>query len=265
VLEENLHGIDLDPRAVQIAAAALWLKARQRCGEARPGRMNLVASQLRLAGLKEDDAALVELREGVQEETGIPAELTMTIVKALEGADHLGSLLRVESAVEETIEKYEGGLSRRGRGVQGDFWEEFPAEQRELIGKEEARETILERLEVFLRRYTHGEDLGLRLRGEQLAAGVRFVRMVREGQYDLVVGNPPYQGTSKMADAQYVQDTYPEGKADLYAAFLQRGLQLVHPGGASALLTMQNWMFIKQFAPLRKVLLKTYRLRSVID
>ncbi len=30
ILEHNLHGIDLDPRAVQIAAAALWLKARQR-------------------------------------------------------------------------------------------------------------------------------------------------------------------------------------------------------------------------------------------
>jgi hypothetical protein len=49
--------------------------------------------------------------------------------------------------------------------------------------------------------HTHGDDLGLRLRGEQLAAGVRFVRMIREGTYDLVVGNPPYQGTAKMADS----------------------------------------------------------------
>jgi hypothetical protein len=32
----NLHGIDLDPRAVQIAAAALWLKARQTWPEAQP-------------------------------------------------------------------------------------------------------------------------------------------------------------------------------------------------------------------------------------
>jgi hypothetical protein len=49
--------------------------------------------------------------------------------------------------------------------------------------------------------HTHGDDLGLRLRGEQLAAGVRFVRMIREETYDLVVGNPPYQGTAKMADS----------------------------------------------------------------
>ena len=36
ILAHNLHGIDLDPRAVQIAAAALWLKARQVTPDARP-------------------------------------------------------------------------------------------------------------------------------------------------------------------------------------------------------------------------------------
>ena len=93
-------------------------------------------------------------------------------------------------------------------------------------------------LERFLAAHTAGADLGLRLRGEQLAAGIRFVRMVREGQYDIVIGNPPYQGTSKMADKAYVEAHYPRGKADLYAAFLERGLQLARPGGISALLTM---------------------------
>ena len=71
--------------------------------------------------------------------------------------------------------------------------------------------------------------------------------LIREGTYDLVVGNPPYQGTSKMQDAAYVARNYPRGKADLYAAFLERGLQLARDGGTSALLTMRNWMFIKQY------------------
>ena len=83
ILEHNLHGIDLDPRAVQIAAAALWLKAQQTCREAHPAQLNLVASNLRLASLPDDDPALVELRRQVERETGIPAELTDTIVDAL--------------------------------------------------------------------------------------------------------------------------------------------------------------------------------------
>ena len=49
ILEHNLHGIDLDPRAVQIAAAALWLKSLRTCAEAHPRQLNLVASNLRLS------------------------------------------------------------------------------------------------------------------------------------------------------------------------------------------------------------------------
>jgi len=120
-------------------------------------------------------------------------------------------------------------------------------------------------LAAFLNRHTAGEDLGLRLRGEQLATGVRFVRIAKENAYDLVVGNPPYQGTSKMLDAMYVQRQYPRGKADLYAAFLERGLQFVGNGGTSALLTMRNWMFIKQYANLRSWLLESYDLRALGD
>jgi hypothetical protein len=68
-----------------------------------------------------------------------------------------------------------------------------------------------------------------------------------------------------MADAGYVKQHYPRGKADLYAAFLERGLQLTRHGGTSALLTMRNWMFIKQYSELRCWLLETYDLRALGD
>jgi hypothetical protein len=63
-----------------------------------------------------------------------------------------------------------------------------------------------------LAKHTSSADLGLRLRGEQLAAGVRFVRMLEEGTYHLVVGNPPYQGTGKLEEAGYVQKNYSRGQ-----------------------------------------------------
>ncbi|MCH8315095.1 MAG: Eco57I restriction-modification methylase domain-containing protein, partial [Planctomycetes bacterium] len=111
----------------------------------------------------------------------------------------------------------------------------------------------------------HVRNLGLKLKGEQLAAGVRFVRLVREGAYDLVVANPPYQGTSKMVDSRYIEQQYPLGKADLYASFLLRGLELVRDGGVSAMLTMRNWMFIKQYSGLREWLLEQFSLRALGD
>jgi hypothetical protein len=265
ILSHNLHGIDLDPRAVQIAAAALWLKAQQLAPGARPERLNLVASNLRLASLPEDDPALVELRREVERETGIPGALTDTLIHALRGADHLGSLLKVDKAVDEALGRHETTLGRV-KPDQGDIFTGFATKrERKAIGRDEAKATLLDRLEVFLARHTSGDDLGLRLRGEQFAAGVRFVRMVREGAYDLVVANPPYQGTSRLAESNYIEKTYPLGKADLYAAFLLRGLELVREGGVSAMLTMRNWMFIKQYAGLRGHLLATHGLRALHD
>ena len=265
ILSHNLHGIDLDPRAIQIAAAALWLKASQVASDARPERLNLVASNLRLTSLADDDPALVELRRQVELETGVPGVLTDTLIHALRGADHLGSLLKVGKAVDEALERHEAALERAVH-EQGDLFADFQTEQHRVpIRRDEAKATLLERLEGFLAKHTGGDDLGLRLRGEQLTAGVRFVRLVREGAYDLVVANPPYQGTSKMADTKYVTQTYPLGKADLYAAFLLRGLELVRHGGVSAMLTMRNWMFIKQYSELREYILGNFDVRGLGD
>lgn len=266
ILENNLHGIDIDPRAVQIAAAALMLKAWTVCPEAHPRRLNLVASNLQLGSLPDDDPALVELREEVRRETGIPEELTDRIVRALKGADHLGSLLQVDREVRDAIQEYEEERHKLfEEGRQGDLFRGYGPEQLALR-MADVRESLLDSLERFLSRHGGGDDLGLRLRGEQLAGGIRFLRLLREGTYHLVVGNPPYQGTNRMVDPRYIKKQYSRGKADLYAVFLERGLQLTCGGGCSGLLTMRSWMFISQFSMLREHLLfKDADLRLLCD
>ncbi|MBN3868765.1 MAG: BREX-6 system adenine-specific DNA-methyltransferase PglX [Nostoc sp. JL33] len=261
ILENNLYGVDIDPRAIQIAAAALILKARLLSPQASPKHLNLVASNLQLASLPADDPALVELRREVTEATGIPEKLTNQIVYALQGADHLGTLLKVDTAVDAAISEYE---SQFQQAVQGNIFAGF-GEQKPDFNFQQTKASLLDKLEQFLSRCSSGDDLGLRLRGEQLAAGIRFIRIVRENSYDLVIGNPPYQGTSKMADAGYITKNYPKGKADLYAAFLERGLQLAKVGGISALLTMRNWMFIQQYTPIREYLVENFDLRLIGD
>ena len=261
ILENNLFGLDLDARAVQIAAAALYLKGKAVCVGARPKALNLVASNLNLAALPVDDPAREDLRRAVQAQTGIPGALTDEIVEALKGADAWGSLLQVDGAVDRAIREYE-------KGGQRSLLENEKTPSNAPLPKGEGprvRAALLGKLEDFLTRYTHSDDLGLRLKGEQLAAGVRFIRMVREGAYDLVIGNPPYQGTSKMEDSNYVTKHYKNAKADLYAIFLERGLQLAKPGGLSAFLTMRNWMFISQYSKIREHFIKDKCIRIVGD
>jgi hypothetical protein len=262
ILENNLHGIDIDPRAIQIAAAGLYLKAKSFSKAARPKRVNLVAPILQLGNLPSDDPAVALLRKDLMSDVGIPEELTTKLLTALAGVDYLGSLLKVDAAVEDALKNVELEFERTHG--QGNLFGSFPAQQVKLsVG--EAKATILDKLEQFLAKHSKSEDLGLRLDGEQLAAGVRFVRMAKEGIYDLVVGNPPYQGLTKTNLFGYVAATYPRGKADLYAAFLERSLEFARVGGTSALLTMRGWMFLGQFAELRNGLLKTADLRLIGD
>lgn len=265
IVENNLHGIDIDPRAVQIAAAALWLKVKGYAPKAEPRRMNLVASNLGLGSLAKDDPALLELESAVEQETGIPAALTRRIVESLKGADHLGSLLKVSETIDRAIAQHEQNVGLVGHAPsQGDLFDGF-APNRFAVSAEEARRSLLGRLGVFLTRHTGAADLGIRLLGEQLAAGVRFIRLAREGQYDLVVGNPPYQGTGKTSDFGYLNKHYPEGSKDLYSAFLLRGLEFVRAGGLSALLTLRGWMFLGSFEKLRKKLLTSSELQLLGD
>ncbi len=281
ILENNLHGIDLDPKVVQIAAAALMLKAKLTCPDARPEQLGLVASDLRLSSLPADDASVVAFRDELEKETGIPSGVTQALLEALSGADHLGSLLKVDSAIDAALKDAEQHLGTsvhtQGTLFSGDG-EAKPdhSEQRRDVSVEEAKKTLLGRLDKFLHAHSRSDDLGLKLKGEQLAAGVRFVNMVREGAYDLVVANPPYQGTSKMSDTKYVEATYSLGKANLYAAFLLRGVELVRKGGVSAMLTMRDWMFLTTYAGktsksgkhkpgLRDTLLTDYDLRAIGD
>lgn len=262
ILERNLFGVDIDPRAVQIAAAGLYLKARALDRDSRPRALNLVAPALGLANLPPGDPAVAALRDELKEEAGIPHELTDAVLNALSGVDHLGTLLKVDEAVEEAIRKAAG--SPGVEPIQKKLFGGDPPAQAKL-DYDAARASILEKIEGFLGRHRGQDDLGLRLDGEALAAGLRFLRIVKSGAYDVVVGNPPYQGTTKMADAGYLGRVYPRGKADLYAAFLERALDLVRLGGISALVTMRGWMFIAQHRAMREHLLQAFTLELIGD
>jgi hypothetical protein len=262
ILDNNLHGIDIDPRAIQIAAAGLYLKCRTFAKDARPRALHLVAPALALGNLPSNDPAVVRLREELRDEVGIPQELTGQMLAALGGVDHLGSLLKVDAAVEEALRNVELEFERKHG--QGDLFGGFPAQQVKLtVG--EAKATVLAKLELFLARHSNSEDLGLRLDGEQLASGVRFVRIAKEGAYDIVTGNPPYQALAKTAALGYVAKTYPRGKADLCTAFLERSLELARPGGFSAMVAMRSWMFLGQFTELREHLVREFDLRTLGD
>src|SRR5690606_8951451 len=100
--------------------------------------------------------------------------VTDALVDKLAGADHLGSLLKIGDALDDVL-KTDGEELTRAKAEQGDLFGGGFSQvlRRQVISLDEAKASLQRRLEEFLAKHTSSADLGLRLRGEQLAAGIR--------------------------------------------------------------------------------------------
>ena len=76
-------------------------------------------------------------------------------------------------------------------------------------------------------------------------------------QYDVVVTNPPYMGSSNMNDklSKFVKDNHPDAKGDLFSCFIERGNRMTNQDGYNCMVTMQSWMFLSSYEKLRQKLL----------
>ena len=90
--------------------------------------------------------------------------------------------------------------------------------------------------------------------GNYLSALNRWsFRYVLHQKYHVVVTNPPYMGgrnmNSRLLDK--IVSEYPEGKADLFSAFILRTVDMTERYGFQAMITMHSWMFLSSFEQLR--------------
>ena len=86
-------------------------------------------------------------------------------------------------------------------------------------------------------------------------------------RYDVVVTNPPYIGSSRMEGSlkQYVEETYPETKSDLFATFVLRCLELCNDDGLTGYMTPFVWMFISSYEKLRKIIIDQHFINNLIQ
>lgn len=77
-------------------------------------------------------------------------------------------------------------------------------------------------------------------------------------QYDVVVTNPPYMGSSGMDKklSSYVKKHFPNSKANMFAVFIEVCGRLTNNNGLYGMITQQSWMFLSSFEKLRKKMLQ---------
>ena len=123
---------------------------------------------------------------------------------------------------------------------------------------------LVPRLDHHLDQLDDGGDL---LMADVIDRAQRVVAQARPlaRRYAIVVANPPYMGTGNM-DAtltEFVKAFYPASKSDLFAAFMERNLDLAFSGGRVAMITMQSWMFLSSFVKLRMKIFEGHQLQSM--
>ena len=111
---------------------------------------------------------------------------------------------------------------------------------------------------------TNGKGYQRKLFADDAAQGFAFVDTCRM-RFDVVLMNPPFGEASKPSKA-YIEKNYPRTKNDVYAAFVERGLDWLHPGGLLGAITSRTGFFLSSFRKWREeIVLKEARPTVVAD
>jgi hypothetical protein len=237
VLAENLHGLELDARCVEIAVFALALAAWRfpdENGRQLGVRKAMPTPQVACCGLKlssttEQWQALVpanapnadRLRAGL-----------VQLHRAFSQAPLLGSLLHPARAGE-------ANLLAAGSEELADFLSQALRQEQPYGAGSDADQTA---------------ELTL------TAKGLLDAARLLDKQYHLVVTNVPYLARGRQQEVlrEYSDTHYQDAKNDLANAFLERCLELTQNqgGGVVQIVMPQNWLFLTSYKKQRESLLK---------
>jgi len=285
ILQNNLFGVDIDRRAVQLAALSLFMKARKMNPQARVTQVNLVSADTTLPD--------GDVRETFLEQYARTPKVQEAFAQVLEDMDQvaeLGSLLRVEERLRELLtdagqtaaaENLETLDPRRQRDLPGPVLSEVEGSEpkvrqmglADLADDEEQAAAwtphytlreLREDLRKFARQALDEHDLNAQLFATEADKAVRLLDVLM-GEYDVVVMNPPYGGTTETAKS-YLKSNYPQTSNDVYAAFFERSTDLLGAYGYVGALTSRTFLFLSRFQGLRQqILLKTANPIAVLD
>ena len=241
ILKRNLFGLEIDERAAQLAAFALMMKARadDRRVFDTDAKPNILAfeesrgmnatdithalnSPISTEGVPneylieeiEEDKAGLFSRKVLAEKGDVSEDDVASLLALFENAKTFGSLLRVPARLAATLPAIEERLSEVLK--QGNLTH---VAARVLT-------PLLDQARLLARRY------------------------------DAVVANPPYMGSNAMNPVlkAFALRDYQAGKFDLFAMFIQRGVQLTVQHGWTSMVTMQSWMFLGSYEVMRSQL-----------
>ena len=245
VLRDNLHGLEIDPRCAQVAAFSVAFAAWKLAGKAiELPPLRIACSGLAPNATKEQWLALAERTAGAAGSAP---------TRGLHGTRQT----LASSALRHTFKTLH------------DLFAEAPA-LGSLIDPRQADKSIFtesfDQIHPLLDSLLAEGDTDAERKERAVAAsGIAEATGLLARTYSIVITNVPYlargkQGLTlrKTGDARFRAS-----KGDLATMFVERGLGWVGSAGVTALVVPQNWLFLKTYDGLRRLLLVRRRWRLV--
>jgi hypothetical protein len=260
IVERNLHGVDIDPRAAQIAALALWLRAQRAwrdAGVAAENRLPIRRTGIVVAEPMPGDVELVaEFAASVQ--PPLLAQLFTQIVSSMSLAGEMGTLLRAEVNLADEVARARDEFVNQRIQPQTlpGFGPDVKQGEPDLSGIDddaffnEAEERILDALTEFAADSRGAQNARRRLFADDAAQGVALLELLLM-RFDVVLMNPPF-GAGSMKAKEVFDASYPKTRNDVYAAFVERGIQMLVSRGMLGAITSRTGFFLSSFQKWRE-------------
>jgi hypothetical protein len=256
IIENNIHGVDIDPRAAQVAGLSLWQRAHnswQQAGIKLQFRPKILKSNIVCAEPMPGEKELLQ-EFTAQLKPTVLGQLVEVIFEKMELAGEAGTLLRIEKEIEDAIAGAKALWQRQNQA--SNQLSDFAKQRGEIkfdvsdiddeVFWQQAEQKILD----SLTEYASSASAQKQLFSADAAKGFAFIELCRK-RFDVVLMNPPFGEFSKNWKTQSKKE-YPNSYNDILAAFVDRGIDLQHRKGRLGAITSRTCFYLTSFKKWRE-------------
>lgn len=268
IIENNIHGVDIDPRAVQIAGLSLWQRAQRawQLLEIKPQqRPMIVKSNIVCAEPMPGDKALLQ-EFASKLNPPVLGQLLEVIFEKMQLAGEAGTLLKIEEELQIAIKNARNQWQQQSghNSISDMFQTELDAAtpQKKLgfdlrgiddaTFWDDAEHLILMSLSSYADSAESSSDQK-RLFAEDAAKGFAFIDLCRK-KFDVLLMNPPF-GEASANSKKYIESTYSRTKGDVLSNFIERSIEITGETGLVGAITSRTCLFLSTMAGLREEVL----------
>jgi len=252
IIENNLYGIDLDDRAVQIAQLGLYIKALKKNKNIKISKINIVSSDFYLPEYDKVESLFNELIQHPD-----TTNLLEEIWEDLRMAYKFGSLIRIEEKIEYITNK----LKSPGQEILWGnnaltFWDEWKAK-------------VFRKIIEALQKYSKDTNGNIKFFKTKTQDSMIFAEII-SNKYDIAVANPPYTDSGSYGKElkNFITKNYKKPLSfysNLYVVFLKRCSELINKNGKIGMIHPHTFMFIKSYEDVRKFILNNFHINLFAD